>query len=123
MASTMGDSVTTYSVTATNGFSEFANEDSITASSAGTTYRLTDYGIGKIVFTKVNYSASGTTGCPIYTPSSGSQYLVFAESRTTFYPDIKNSTAGRIFLFNVVNANTKILTANTTINLIHIRIS
>lgn len=123
MASTMGDSVTTNTITASYGFTGFASEATIAASSAGTTYRLTDHGVGKIVFTKVNYSASGTTGCPIYTPNSGSQYLVFAESKTTFYPDTKNSTAGRIFLFNVVNANTKILTANTTINLIHIRIS
>lgn len=123
MASTMGTSVTTYDITATYGFSEFASEDTIAASSAGATYRLADHGVGKIVFTKVNYSASGTTGCPIYTPNSGSKYLVFAESKTTFYAAEKSAELGRIFLFNIVNANTKIFTANTTINLIHIRIS
>lgn len=122
MAIIDGSSISATDITATN-FINFASRDTINASSAGTTYRLADHGVGKIVFTKVNYSASGTTGCPIYTPNSGSQYLVFAESRNDYESDTKEHAYGKIFLYNIVNANTLLFTANTTINLIHIRIS
>lgn len=100
--------------------------DTINVNDGSYTYRLQDYGVGKIVLTRLTYNCRGYPQIQTpYAPAGAGDFLVFLQGSTSYPVNCKESLYWWPFVYMGVFSSTEnlCLMPSNDFYIIHIRIS